>query len=336
MSAECYGPFVCHLVNDFEHKGPNGTHVCLVYELMGETLASFGAWFAHQMIPYPVMRKFTLQLIYALDFAHNRNVIHTGNRFPELVVNQEADRLYQDLKPDNIFVKFRDFSLIEEDYLAHMPLPKQNRDEEAYTPIISVPLLCNYFNEAQIQDIGGFDIALGDWGVSTWADRHLTENIQPVKLRAPEVLIEAPWDSKADVWSLGALILEVYLNVLMFSGRVAPDGHYEIRQHLAEIVDFFGPFSRELLQKGKQELVKEYFDDEGRVKGAEPVDRPGLSLQYFTPGLDDDLRRDFVLFMQEVMTINPSERPSPREMLQLPWLDASGSRARERAAQNEL
>lgn len=99
-----------------------------------------------------------------------------------------------------------------------MPLPKQNRDEEAYAPIISVPLRCNYFNKAQIQDIGGFDIALGDWGVSTWADRHLTENIQPVKLRAPEVLIEAPWDLKANVWNLGALILEVCRNVRMFSG----------------------------------------------------------------------------------------------------------------------
>lgn len=277
------------------------------------------------------MRKFALQLICALDFAHNRNVIHTGNRFPQPSKEQETDRLCQDLKPDNIFVKFRDFSLIQ-DYLSHMPLPKQNKDEKDYTPIVSVPLRCSYFSDAQFQDIDGFDVVLGDWGVASWADKHLIENIQPVKLRAPEVLIGAPWDFKADVWNLGALLLEVYRNVRMFSGRVPPDGKYHVRQHLAEIVDFFGPFPQELLQKGDQELVKEYFDDEGNVKGAQPVDRPGLSSEFFTPGMDKVIRQDFILCMKSIMTINPSERPLPRETLELPWLDASVSRARARAS----
>ncbi|KAI7778264.1 hypothetical protein LA080_002451 [Diaporthe eres] len=331
LSAECYGQgtdifereilrhlrngsqteagyrYVCHLIDDFEHKGPNGTHVCLIFELMGETLASFGVWLANQRIPYELMRKWTLQLIYALDFAHGCNVIHT------------------DLKPDNIFVKYRDFSLIEKDYLVEMPLPKQNRDEESYTPVMSVPLRWSYFNEDQGKDVFGFDIVLGDWGVSSWADKHLTEFIQPVKLRAPECLIQAPWDAKVDVWNLGAIVLELYRNVRMFSGRIRPDGRYDVRQHLAEIADFFGPFPQDLLQRGSQSLVKDFFDDEGRVKGAQPVTRPGLSSEYFTPGMDEDLRRDFVAFMQAVMKINPRERPSPEEMLKLPWLDAKGT-----------
>lgn len=206
-----------------------------------------------------------------------------------------------------------------------MPLPKQNRDEQSYTPIRSVPLRCNYFNEEQSRDIHGFDIVLGDWGVSSWADNHLTEYIQPVKLRAPEVLIEAPWDAKADVWNLGAVVLEVYRNVRMFSGRIPPDGRYDLRQHLAEIVDFFGPFPQELLQKGNQKLVKDIFDDEGRVKGAQPVTRPGLSSEFFTPGMEEDLRQDFVAFMKGVMKIDPRERPTPQEMLKLPWLDAKGT-----------
>lgn len=45
---------------------------------MGETLRSFGAWFPEDMIPYPVMRRFAIQLVLALDFAHDHNVIHTG------------------------------------------------------------------------------------------------------------------------------------------------------------------------------------------------------------------------------------------------------------------
>lgn len=206
-----------------------------------------------------------------------------------------------------------------------MPLPKQNRDEESYTPVSSVPLRWSYFNGDQGNDIFGFDIVLGDWGVSSWADKHLTEWIQPVTLRAPECLIQAPWDAKADVWNLGAVILELYRCVRMFSGRIPPDGRYDVRQHLAEIVEFFGPFPQELLQKGSQRLVKEFFDDEGRVKGAQPVTRPELSSEFFTPDMDEDLRRDFVAFMRGVMKVNPRERPSPEEMLKLPWLDAKGT-----------
>ncbi|AEO68227.1 uncharacterized protein THITE_2117654 [Thermothielavioides terrestris NRRL 8126] len=247
--------YVCHLVDDFEHNGPNGTHVCLVFELMGETLRSFGAWFKESMIPYPVMRRFAIQLLLALDFAHEHNVIHT------------------DIKPDNIFVKFRDPSLIESKYLASVPVPQQNKAEERYSPIPSRPLRYFYFNEEDSRRVVEFDIALGDWGVSSWITHHLTERIQPVALRAPEVLIGAPWDQSTDLWNLGALLLELYRAVRMFDGRVPPDGHYEVKQHIAEIVDLFGPFPKELLEKGNQEIVKDIFDEDGKPRGFQPLGR---------------------------------------------------------------
>ncbi|KAL2194993.1 kinase-like domain-containing protein [Corynascus similis CBS 632.67] len=241
--------YICHLLDDFEHEGPNGTHVCLVFELMGETLWSFGAWFRESRIPYAVMRRFTFQLVLAIDFAHDHDVIHT------------------DIKPDNIFVKFRDRSLIESDYLANVPIPQQDRTEEKYTPIPSRSLRGSYFDEPDFARLTEFEIALGDWGVSSWASQHLTERIQPVALRAPEVLIEAPWDKNVDWWNLGALHLELYRAVRMFDGRVPPDGHYELKEHLCEIVDLFGPFPIELLEKGNQDIVQSIFDEDGKPKG---------------------------------------------------------------------
>lgn len=102
LSAECYGAekdicereilrhlrdanktspghdYICHLVDDFEHTGPNGKHVCLILELMGETLRSFGTLFKKHMIPNPLMRRFAAYLVLALQYAHESNVIHTG------------------------------------------------------------------------------------------------------------------------------------------------------------------------------------------------------------------------------------------------------------------
>lgn len=161
---------------------------------------------------------------------------------------------------------------------------------------------------------------MGDWGVSSWATKHLTENIQPVALRAPEVLIRAPWDTKVDWWNLGAMVFEVYRAVRLFDGRVPPDGHYELRKHLAEIVDLFGPFPRVLLEKGDA-TIQSSFDDEGRIKDAEPMDRPPLQSEAFLPGLDQSTKDVFGSFLRAMMAINPAERPTPEELVKHPWLD---------------
>ncbi|KAI1747774.1 serine/threonine protein kinase [Xylaria castorea] len=326
LSAECYGTehdifeseilthlrngkpnlagynHIAHLVDDFEHEGPNGKHVCLVFQVYGETLGTFGTLFRESMIPTGLMRRFAIQLLLALDYAHYYGVIHT------------------DIQPDNIFVKFRDYSLVESVYLKKLPVPHQDRGERQYNAIPSQPLQSSYFNESH--NILEFDIALGDWGVSSFADKHLTENIQPVALRAPEVLIRAPWDAKTDLWNLGAVILELYRAVRMFSGQVEPDGHYEAREHLAEIVDLFGPFPKALLERGNQEIVREIFDEEGKVKDMPPMGRPPLDSEAFVPGLDQDSRETFVSFLRAMMKIDPAERLSPEDYLRHPWLSA--------------
>lgn len=73
--------YICHLIDDFEQQGPNGSHVCLVFELIGETLETFRVWFENQLLPNPIMRKFATQLLMALDYAHDNGVIHTGISF---------------------------------------------------------------------------------------------------------------------------------------------------------------------------------------------------------------------------------------------------------------
>ncbi|KAL1838626.1 hypothetical protein VTJ49DRAFT_2463 [Mycothermus thermophilus] len=295
---------ICHLVDDFEHHGPNGTHVCLIFELMGETMQSFGAWFKESRIPYSVMRRFTFQIMCALDYAHHHNVIHT------------------DVQPANIFVKFRDRSLIESRYLAEVPVPQQDRSEPRYTPIPSTPLRYDYFNEEQSKDANQFQFALGDWGVASWKTKHLTENIQPVALRAPEVLIGAPWDEAVDWWSFGALLLELYRTVRMFEGRVPPDGHYEVKKHLGQIVQLFGPFPKDLLEKGNQELVQDIFDDEGKINDPFPGELPPLNSEEYMPGadLDQEDRDLFASFLRAIMKINPADRPEAKDLLSHPWL----------------
>jgi serine/threonine-protein kinase SRPK3 len=211
-------------------------------------------------------------------------------------------------------------SLIEAEYLVEESIPQQDKAEERYSTIPSLPLRYYYYNDEDSARLAEFDIALGDWGVSSWATQHLTENIQPVTLRAPEVLIKAPWDKTTDWWNLGAVLLELYRAVRMFDGRVPPDGHYEVKQHVAEMVAFFGPFPEELLQKGNQDLVQSIFYEEGKLRDFPPVRRPPLASEAFMPGLKQEDIDLFASFLKDMMRINPKERLSAAELLEHPWL----------------
>lgn len=208
---------------------------------------------------------------------------------------------------------------IESGYLVEESIPKQDKSVERYTPIQSRPLRAYYFG-ADVTRFHELDIALGDWGVSSWTTKHLTENIQPVALRAPEVLIRALWDTKVDWWNLGAVVFEIYRAVRLFYGQVPPDGHYEVKEHLAEIVDIFGSFPKALLEKGDA-TVQGMFDDEGRIKDIGPMGRPPLESEVFLPSLNQTTRDVFGSFLRTMMKIDPAERPTPEELLEHPWLD---------------
>ncbi|XWW96282.1 hypothetical protein V2A60_004255 [Cordyceps javanica] len=300
-------PFICHLLDDFEIEGPNGKHVCLVFPLMGETLRSFGALFQRSLVPYPTMRRFTIELALALDYAHDQGVIHT------------------DIQPNNIFVQIRDRSLMDRYFQEQKP-PHQDR-EVPYTPIPSCSIRQYYFERHNIGSLDGFSVVLGDWGVASWKHKHLCQNIQPVALRAPEVLIKAPWDETTDWWNLGAVVLEVYRAIRMFSGMVRKPGdeldHYDVRMHLAEMVDFFGPFPKTLLDKGDPEFVEEAFDDDGTVSGfPSKLQRVDLDSPEVMEGLNKEDREEFASFLRFVMKLDPGQRPNAEQVLRHPWLDA--------------
>jgi serine/threonine-protein kinase SRPK3 len=114
LSAECYGAgndifeleilqhlrkvdpshpgykYISVLEDSFTHEGPNGSHVCLIFKVMGESLSTFRYWFTNHQIVSPVAARFTTQLLQALDYAHTCGVIHTGKSLD----SNEIDKLF--------------------------------------------------------------------------------------------------------------------------------------------------------------------------------------------------------------------------------------------------
>lgn len=83
------------LLDHFMHEGPNGSHIVMVFEVLGENLLSLIRRYKHKGIPVVFVKQIAKQLLAALDCLHRIcGVIHT------------------DLKPENVLIEVGDVELI--------------------------------------------------------------------------------------------------------------------------------------------------------------------------------------------------------------------------------
>ncbi|KAM3510477.1 hypothetical protein MY11210_005879 [Beauveria gryllotalpidicola] len=175
--------YLLHLLEQFNHKGPNGDHVCLVFNVLGHHLDFQAAKYEDARLPVKAVKEIVRQLLMGLDFLHREcGIIHT------------------DLKPTNILLELETPNETISEYLESVPPRTTDRQDGTIVPlreVITTPL---------VSDMASLHVRIIDFGVSSWREKHLSELIQPFALRAPEVTIGAPWDTGVDIWSLGCLV----------------------------------------------------------------------------------------------------------------------------------
>lgn len=77
----------CRLYDWFEHTGPHGRHICMIFEVLGDNLLSLIKQYDYRGIPIPVVQRLSKQILTGLDYLHvDRKIIHT------------------DLKPENVML----------------------------------------------------------------------------------------------------------------------------------------------------------------------------------------------------------------------------------------
>lgn len=74
------GPkYISPLLHQFSHKGPNGVHVCLTFDVLGHDLYMEAAKYKGKRLPVKAVKEIVRQLLTGLDFLHREcGVIHTG------------------------------------------------------------------------------------------------------------------------------------------------------------------------------------------------------------------------------------------------------------------
>ena len=102
---------VISFLDHFRHKGPNGVHVCMVFEVLGENLLGLIKRHQNKGVPMPLVKQIAKQILLGLDYMHRCcGVIHTGHSLSFL--SYSCPNSLSDLKPENVLICIDDVESI--------------------------------------------------------------------------------------------------------------------------------------------------------------------------------------------------------------------------------
>lgn len=419
---------VVQLCDYFEHCGPNGQHVCMVFETMGPNVLALIKRFNFKGVPLDIVRKVAGHTLVGLDYLHRVcGIIHTDLK-PENVlvgcprgipVDKKGVPLVGQVDPAMVAAKHAQAAMSQklfekdagkqkkkgfkkksknaeggtcveekEEDKAGADI-KQDQDSEQsskYPPYMrrelkptrSDPTLLSSYGDSTfallrppyhhleqpyaqqlnastggplkqgvgvqqakkagasshtvdvdpklIEEVMGLDLfdhetvayKVADLGNACWVDKHFSDDIQTRQYRSPETIINAGYDTSADIWSLACMIFELITGDYLFDPK-ASEEYPRDEDHLALFSELLGPMPKSLVTKGKRSAT--YFNRRGELRHIK-------SLRFW--GLEGVLQQKYHMhpieaksiasFLVPMLRLAPEERASAESLLQHPWL----------------
>jgi len=159
---------------------------------------------------------------------------------------------------------------------------------------------------------------VADLGNACWVQKHFSDDIQTRQYRSPETIINAGYDTSADMWSLACMLFELVTGDYLFDPK-ASEEYPRDEDHLALFTELLGPMPKALIARGRRSAT--YFNRRGDLRHIK-------SLRYW--GLDDVLQQKYRMhpieaknlasFLGPMLRLSPEDRSQAQQLLCHPWL----------------
>jgi len=324
---------VVRLVDSFEHRGANGTHVCMVFERLGDNLLTLIKRYDYLGIPIRGVRKIAIGILKGLDYLHReREIIHT------------------DLKPENVLLtrflppkmskRSRSSSSVATlsqatptkmeqmtKDLGNMNMPNNNANNTGNEDIAEEEEQKKKSNggmrrprfSLSPEELDNLDVKIVDLGNACWTYKQFTSDIQTRQYRSPEVILGAKYGTACDIWSLACVIFELVTGDVLFDPR-SGETHERDDDHLALMMELAGKkIPKKILLGGK--LSKVFFNrscDLRNIKNLKFWTLDRVLVEKYR--LDEDEAVALTAFLKPMLDFDPKNRATAEELLKHPWL----------------
>ncbi|PKY05286.1 protein kinase [Aspergillus campestris IBT 28561] len=293
-----------HLLDDFDLRGPNGSHECLVYELLGPNIPdTIDAHFPAGRLPGQLAKAIAKQALIGLDSLHQQRIghgdLHTRNlAFTMPSMDSLTEEQFTEMlgNPEIGHVRRTDGKDLEPGIPEYIVRPTSYQTR-SWKPTQSIKI-----------------IDFGESFLRTVVPQTLHT---PLPVRAPEIIFHDRIDYQVDLWSMGCMLFE------LFVGQPPFDTFFLTPRILVG----------QMLEIATDDMPKRWQGiwDTMNAEGSELTESTGPNLQgwleevYFDCALRPDLTREDIARLGQIigrlLRFEPSARASAREVLDDPWFN---------------
>ncbi|KAF8091754.1 hypothetical protein N665_0436s0017 [Sinapis alba] len=331
---------VVKLLDHFKHSGPNGQHVCMVFEYLGDNLLTLIKYSDYRGLPIPMVKEICYHMLVGLDYLHKElSIIHTDLK-PENVllpsridpskdprksgaplviasgkektVDSNGDFFVKNHKKDVRRKCIVDPSAVEED--CPTTSTSNGGEEEVKKGGGSRS------NRRRLVESADLKCKLVDFGNACWTYKQFTSDIQTRQYRCPEVILGSKYSTSADLWSFACICFELATGDVLFDPH-SGDNYDRDEDHLALMMELLGMMPRKIALGGR--YSRDLFNRHGDLRHIRrlrfwPMNKVLTEKYEFSEQDANDLSD----FLVSILDFVPEKRPTAAQCLLHPWISS--------------
>ncbi|KAM6481756.1 kinase-like domain-containing protein [Trichoderma sp. SZMC 28011] len=299
---------VSHLLDSFYHDGPNGRHLCIVFELLGPKISSVVNRRPNYRLDGRLARQISSQLLLAVDYIRSCGVVHG------------------DIHLGNVLLRVSGLNRIPtfDDPRIGKVSRKDGSPSGKSVPDYLVEPAEYKFDKTEIFD----EIQLVDFGESFFIGHPPKSINTPASLHPPELVFRHPLTEAVDIWNLGCTTYEIVI------GRTPFEAWMDDRELVPQFQKMLGGVPDQWIQDA---LKTGIFTEEPDISAANGF----LSLEEdiqasYANGYDKetlDLNEEDLTtvgsYLRRMFIVEPTRRANLTELMSHPWVQVDKGTQKE-------
>ncbi|XP_060176649.1 uncharacterized protein LOC132606946 isoform X2 [Lycium barbarum] len=268
---------VVGLLDHFKHSGPNGQHVCMVFEYLGDNLLSLIKYTDYRGLPIHMVKELCFHVLVGLDYLHRQlSIIHTDVKAENMLLCSTIDPSKDPRKsgaplilPSDTDKASLEFGTVKSRVKFYGNLTNNQKKKIRKKPKEEAQVFANV-NRLSSTDtatasgkehvaptrgsgsrrrkaLESVDLSckLFDFRNACWTYKQFTDNIQTRQYRCPEVIIGSKYSTSADLWSFACICFELATGDVLFNPH-SGDNFDRDEDHLALMMKLLGTMPRKV------------------------------------------------------------------------------------------